>query len=451
MASSDRVAAYLLCAFAVVLSLAQTSSSSNECSFMRSHKGEQCVYNIHLNQDSDCSRSRGRRHFKPGYRDDDEEIYDEKIDSMEKNFSVMKDQHEQRLKDLEGTVRELLGKDVSFASLVKSSAQLAAGSVGQGKVEVSRGSGRVDSSMLDRLHAEFDKLRTALRQKTEQLFDTQVKVNETEKMLEKSQLNVFKVSQDLLHAENRVAIMERERAILKNQLKDRSYKLGVSSGKASECEVKLSEQQEQQLTLIRSENVLTEELMTCELRLNMTKEELVTLEKRHKEMKSRHSRVKQVLSIRENELIDCYAAKTQTFCGFEDPNLCGFTQPNDTSDFFDWNWGEGSTPSRYTGPSADHTCGTEQGHFMYIEASAKGRNKNTVIYSPLYRAGPKSSSAWSFTLGQNKNKIVCLRYPDRPYFLRDPRLFFFWHLGEEKFFFTKSRPTDPIFFGPMLP
>ncbi|KAK7508675.1 hypothetical protein BaRGS_00000241 [Batillaria attramentaria] len=55
--------------------------------------------------------------------------------------------------------------------------------------------------------------------------------------------------------------------------------------------------------------------------------------------------------------------KTETFCGFEDPNLCGFTQPNDTSDFFDWDWG----------------------HFMYIEASAKGRGKNAIIYSPLYR------------------------------------------------------------------
>ena len=25
------------------------------------------------------------------------------------------------------------------------------------------------------------------------------------------------------------------------------------------------------------------------------------------------------------------------------------------------------------------------GHFMYIEASAKGRGKNAIIYSPLYR------------------------------------------------------------------
>nr|KAG5714367.1 hypothetical protein BaRGS_018584 [Batillaria attramentaria] len=78
-------------------------------------------------------------------------------------------------------------------------------------------------------------------------------------------------------------------------------------------------------------------------------------------------------------------AKTETFCGFEDPNLCGFTQPNDTSDFFDWDWGKGSTPSRHTGPSTDHTCATRQGHFMYIEASAKGRGKNAIIYSPLYR------------------------------------------------------------------
>lgn len=56
-----------------------------------------------------------------------------------------------------------------------------------------------------------------------------------------------------------------------------------------------------------------------------------------------------------------FSAKTQTFCGFEDKFLCGFIQTNDTSDFFDWEWGEGGTPSQNTGPTGDHTCGSNKG------------------------------------------------------------------------------------------
>ena len=41
-------------------------------------------------------------------------------------------------------------------------------------------------------------------------------------------------------------------------------------------------------------------------------------------------------------------------CNF-DSSLCGFVQ--DTNDKFDWTRRKGSTPSSYTGPSADHTTG----------------------------------------------------------------------------------------------
>ena len=38
------------------------------------------------------------------------------------------------------------------------------------------------------------------------------------------------------------------------------------------------------------------------------------------------------------------------------------------TDFF-WVWQQGCTPSYSTGPCEDHTTGTKEGHFMYVEAS----------------------------------------------------------------------------------
>ena len=122
-------------------------------------------------------------------------------------------------------------------------------------------------------------------------------------------MDIFELNQDLLTKENKIAILERERAVLKNQLKDRSYKLAVATDRAIDCENKLAEQEDQLLSLIRSENTLSEGLMTCELTLNITKKEMATIDRRHKAMKTRHTRVKTVLSIREKELIDCYAGK----------------------------------------------------------------------------------------------------------------------------------------------
>lgn len=51
-----------------------------------------------------------------------------------------------------------------------------------------------------------------------------------------------------------------------------------------------------------------------------------------------------------------FSAKTQTFCGFEDKSICGFTQDNQT-DNFDWTRARVQTPSGGTGPNGDHTCG----------------------------------------------------------------------------------------------
>ncbi|RUS90027.1 hypothetical protein EGW08_002214, partial [Elysia chlorotica] len=232
---------------------------------------------------------------------------------------------------------------------------------------------------------EFEKIRRDLREKSSELLDTQTKLNETSSRWHEEQIERFKTSKELLNAENQITALSRERAILKNQLKDRSYKLDISQEKAAECEKKSLIQQDEILKLFRSESTLKEDLLSAEIRLNRSRLEHKQLRQKHSDLKTRQDRIRTVLKIRERELMTCYSAKTNTFCGFEDPDICGFTNINDTSDYFDWVRTQGTTPSKRTGPSKDHTCDTLTGHFMFIEASAKGRGSNAILYSPMYR------------------------------------------------------------------
>ncbi|WAR02788.1 MLRP1-like protein, partial [Mya arenaria] len=57
-----------------------------------------------------------------------------------------------------------------------------------------------------------------------------------------------------------------------------------------------------------------------------------------------------------------------SLCTFEEATLCGIIQ--DKTDDFDWTRKSGPTSSSMTGPPNDHTLGTRQGSYMYIEASS---------------------------------------------------------------------------------
>ncbi|XP_052069170.1 meprin A subunit beta-like [Mytilus californianus] len=87
-------------------------------------------------------------------------------------------------------------------------------------------------------------------------------------------------------------------------------------------------------------------------------------------------------------------------CSF-DAGLCGWLQS--TSDNIDWRTGKGSTPSRNTGPHADHS-GTSGGHYLYLEASGQ-TNKNAIIVSPQYQPGTYCFSAWFNMYGHEMGYI----------------------------------------------
>ncbi|EDO47787.1 predicted protein [Nematostella vectensis] len=76
------------------------------------------------------------------------------------------------------------------------------------------------------------------------------------------------------------------------------------------------------------------------------------------------------------------ACPTQTFCDFEG-DTCGWTNPQ--GDQFDWTRDNGGTPSLTTGPSTDHTTGTNNGYYMYIETSYPRKPGDKAWFlSPTY-------------------------------------------------------------------
>ncbi|XP_067654295.1 MAM and LDL-receptor class A domain-containing protein 1-like isoform X2 [Haliotis asinina] len=81
-------------------------------------------------------------------------------------------------------------------------------------------------------------------------------------------------------------------------------------------------------------------------------------------------------------------------CTF-DSGYC--TWSNTGGDEFDWNMGFGMTPSASTGPSHDHTLGTGQGRYLYIETSApRLPGDKARLVSQTFSPSPSSNSCISF-------------------------------------------------------
>ncbi|XP_033122121.1 MAM and LDL-receptor class A domain-containing protein 1-like, partial [Anneissia japonica] len=86
--------------------------------------------------------------------------------------------------------------------------------------------------------------------------------------------------------------------------------------------------------------------------------------------------------------------RDQAQCDFEDPNLCYFVQ--DESDDFDWIRTSGSTPSSRTGPEYDHTYGTLQGFYIYIETSPRNLNDIARLWTMTYPATHGTCVQWFY-------------------------------------------------------
>lgn len=87
-------------------------------------------------------------------------------------------------------------------------------------------------------------------------------------------------------------------------------------------------------------------------------------------------------------------------CTFE-AGFCNWkNMRNSQLDQFDWTLRNGSTPSRNTGPSNDHTLGTSRGVYAYIEASEpQQRNDRARLISPVLKARRACIDFWYHMYG----------------------------------------------------
>jgi len=92
---------------------------------------------------------------------------------------------------------------------------------------------------------------------------------------------------------------------------------------------------------------------------------------------------------------------TPVKCTFDSGLCSGWSQA--TSDRFDWTVQSGKTPSRDTGPSADHSG---SGKYIYIETSSprKPDDKAVVIFNG-YTGGPACLSFYYHMYGKNVNQL----------------------------------------------
>ncbi|XP_070543873.1 meprin A subunit alpha-like [Ptychodera flava] len=85
--------------------------------------------------------------------------------------------------------------------------------------------------------------------------------------------------------------------------------------------------------------------------------------------------------------------------------LCGFTQPI-KNDHFDWTLHQANTPSAFTGPVADHTTGTREGKYLYIETSSpRTLGDSAILESPVYPTKNKCLRFYYHMYGQDVDTL----------------------------------------------
>ncbi|XP_071956925.1 MAM and LDL-receptor class A domain-containing protein 1-like [Antedon mediterranea] len=100
---------------------------------------------------------------------------------------------------------------------------------------------------------------------------------------------------------------------------------------------------------------------------------------------------------------------TQGECDFENYDLCTWVNSR-SGDDFDWSLGNGGTVSSGTGPSVDHTKGTPQGIYLFIESSSPRKlDDSAQLYSQPFSPTSSSGRCLKFWYHMNGGNIGKLR------------------------------------------
>ncbi|XP_045189152.2 uncharacterized protein LOC123546718 isoform X3 [Mercenaria mercenaria] len=339
----------------------------------------QCTYHVNLNTMGFCE-TQASEILPSSNREDNLEKEHGKIHDMQKDFNTVKSEHESRIKELEVSIQKLLRNAIPYQNRGRSR-EVFIDRVSDAQPVTRESGGNI---LLFQLQHQFNTLRKSLSERTADLLETRNKLNETTDLLNAAQKQAFDSNSKLVSFETKSTVLERENRIMKSKLKHKSEHLEHVQEKLNSTEFNLINVENQLYDVVRSESTLKEELATLKLEFSSSKQEIEELRNNNTELDALYRKTEITLRLREADLQDCFEAKTQTFCGFEDPDLCGFTQENVTDDF-DWERIQGRTPSANTGADNDHTCKDRNGHYMYIEASGKSKGQTAKMYTPKYR------------------------------------------------------------------
>jgi len=291
----------LICVLVLVLQLSTFSSSvANQCYLQNG----QCTYNIHLTSSNGGCSDTGP--IKDNLSDDQQN--DNKMSVLEQNLDTVKTDHEDRIRELEASVQKLLRDAVPGGNHVTLSS-VPVGTITRVPGASRTVSNRTENSLLSRLSQEFANMRGNLRDKTIMLLDTQTKLNETTGLLKEAQEHLFTIGEDLVIAEHNAALFRQENYILKNQIKDKTFRLTDATEKLNISESKLRNMEEQLYALVRSESNLKEELGYYKYELNRTKHALAEAQLNLTILQSEHRRTKLTLQKTELQLMECYTGE----------------------------------------------------------------------------------------------------------------------------------------------
>lgn len=295
-------------------------TSATECSFMDG----KCTYNIRLappQSITDGSSGGGdqcKRYPPVNFRqfsgtEESQNDYAEKMTHIVKDFDVIKDDHENRIRELENYIRKSLSRG-GEADVLKVATDIKA-KIKQGSSESGNyGENGVtfdttEGNLIKKLHDQFAAIRKLNRDKSQSLRMMNYKLNETRQKLADTQNNLLLTRDQLLQNEETLSRLQDDKYILQNQLKDRNERLDRAEKRADALDKKNKETDEKLLTLIRSENILKEEMYTAQYKLNETAQLLMDARNQYRQLDVDFVRLIAEISTREKELKLCYKGK----------------------------------------------------------------------------------------------------------------------------------------------
>lgn len=267
-----------------------------------------CAYNVYLSNGNDCGRP-----LQKGAAIQNEQRDDYTAADIQRDFNVVKTDHEDRIRELEASVQKMLRSSIPTNQMSASSGPRD-GLLGPVNVEsLFPGVNATERGLLSSLHNHFTKLRNDIQSQTRKLLDMQVRLNDTTNALSQAHDELFKNSEKVIAAEHKVTSMVQERYILKNQIKFKSEQLHQALEKVNFTDAKLLQVEKQLYVLVRSESNLKEELGLYQWKFNNSLKAIKSLKNNHTRLERKLNKTQAELDRANIDLMECITGEYYRF------------------------------------------------------------------------------------------------------------------------------------------